>query len=881
MVWIFNSFHQPNPDDLRGSAESSLSEQKGINLPSSELQRSKDEWELNNRSLLSAISLPVNLDQTISGERQNFLKQNLNTAESGTDVQQVLEAFKNITSDNYQAGYLHADYSRLSNHSGLNDLLLREQDEGKLGYALRKFIYSEGSGEKLAEKLGTLFNHLSYGRLGQNPIQKNLVVRLVTRDLENGIYAGIANKASEDKFSSKSGDYLKTMKALGNLDILIECATEPENSSLKKLAEASAKVLFNEISDQMTYLQLDNLLSNDQLKIARGLKISGLNVTESTPMAVRNLTNIINKDIEKILDPASQDLNLSDSLDKASQLVDLIQGVNNEQINQQAHVEPAKEALIKLVGSFASLSIRSFQPINLFKRTDAKDEVNLLKVFQFIYDNNKYPSSGAILNGKQAFLGDMRGLITHYDRTNSKSDEETIRMKSFEERIQLIESISQKNLLERSQDILNSLAETVDELISNRGNQRELCGKLQEKLIQSRTMLEMNLQKGLEEDLPPVQVHLTIEESLSNYRKNAGANMFPVSGLKESWQMLLNLQKVVKYLNSEEGEAKVQANLPSGSNLKNLANEHLQNMIQELMEVNKNTVDDLVSDTESISPFDENLKTEDIELIHQIYPKLEKSNNMTLLGQDHRSLVFKRLNEKFCQTLNDRSVDDKDKKPLIGRYLKFLQEHICELTTNTLGEVRFSLKDNSPRFLMNQSAEKAWTHMKTFQKLPNYFSALDPMKETSQEVLAMMSLVVLGKPNFIENLINTESIWSKNKNGQDSLNLKVEDLRLLARLYALYTEGFKPSGESGEEKSQHINARNQSLTKLKDKILRTLNKHPDDLRDEITSFGTVLKDCFMKSDARLSDEDFGYTHDFIELVGRAFDPYDNSIKAIY
>jgi hypothetical protein len=150
----------------------------------------------------------------------------------------------------------------------------------------------------------------------------------------------------------------------------------------------------------------------------------------------------------------------------------------------------------------------------------------------------------------------------------------------------------------------------------------------------------------------------------------------------------------------------------------------------------------------------------------------------------------------------------------------------------------------------------------------------------SQEILTMMSLVVLGKPNFINNLINTEKIWSKNEYGQSKSNIKAEDLRLLARLYALYTKGFKPQGKNNEKQSQYITARNQSLTMLKDKIVGTLSRYPN-LTEEMPSLEVVLKDCFMKQDQRLLDEDFGYTQDFIGLVDKAFNPYDESIKAIY
>ena len=38
MVGIFNFFYQSNPDDLRGSAESSLSEQEDIRFPSREIK---------------------------------------------------------------------------------------------------------------------------------------------------------------------------------------------------------------------------------------------------------------------------------------------------------------------------------------------------------------------------------------------------------------------------------------------------------------------------------------------------------------------------------------------------------------------------------------------------------------------------------------------------------------------------------------------------------------------------------------------------------------------------------------------------------------------------------------------------------------------------
>ena len=62
--------------------------------------------------------------------------------------------------------------------------------------------------------------------------------------------------------------------------------------------------------------------------------------------------------------------------------------------------------------------------------------------------------------------------------------------------------------------------------------------------------------------------------------------------------------------------------------------------------------------------------------------------------------------------------------------------------------------------------------------------------------------------------------------------------------------------------------------------MRTLSKYPN-LIEEMPSFEVVLKDCFMKQDQRLPDEDFGYTQDFIGLVDKAFDPYDKSIKAIY
>jgi hypothetical protein len=117
------------------------------------------------------------------------------------------------------------------------------------------------------------------------------------------------------------------------------------------------------------------------------------------------------------------------------------------------------------------------------------------------------------------------------------------------------------------------------------------------------------------------------------------------------------------------------------------------------------------------------------------------------------------------------------------------------------------------------------------------------------------------------------------KNKKDSVS---GICRLLARLYALYTESFKPSGENNEEQSQYITARNQSLTRLKDKIVTTLDKSPPDLIKELPGFEAVLKDCFIKPNAtRLSDDDFGSTRDFIDLVDRAFDPYDKSIKAIY
>ena len=85
-----NFFYQSNPDDLRGSAESSLSEQEDIRFPSREIKSPENERSPN-ISLLHEIR-PVNSDQRIYATRQNFLDQNLNTAKSGTDIQQVLEA---------------------------------------------------------------------------------------------------------------------------------------------------------------------------------------------------------------------------------------------------------------------------------------------------------------------------------------------------------------------------------------------------------------------------------------------------------------------------------------------------------------------------------------------------------------------------------------------------------------------------------------------------------------------------------------------------------------------------------------------------------------------------------------------------------------------
>lgn len=886
MVGIFNFFYQSNPDDLRGSAESSLSEQEDIRFPSREIKSPENERSPN-ISLLHEIR-PVNSDQRIYATRQNFLDQNLNTAKSGTDIQQVLEALKNITPDNYREGYLHADYSRPRNNSSLNDFLLREKDEGKLGYALRKFIYSEGAGEKLAEKLGTLFNQLSSRRLSEDQAQKALIIKLITQDLENGIYAGIANKASGDKFSSKSGDYLKTMKALGSLDILIERAeinnaTPSEKESLKKLTEASATVLFNEIRDQYTYLQLNNQLRNDQLKIARGLKIIGLNVPESTPMAVGNLVNIINKDAGRINDLADRDYpSFSDSLIEASQLVDLIQEVETPtSINSSAHVEPAKEALIKLVGSFNNRSGSSGAG-DLFNRENAQDERNFLKVFPFIYDNDKYPSTEAILNTKQAFVGDIKQLVTRYRSPNSISEEAVNRIKTFQEKIELLStSGTQKNLLERSQQTLNRLGEIVDELVTNRGNSQNLFQELREKLIESQVILKSSVDKRNETESPPVNRNATIEDLITNSRKNGGANMFPVSDLKESWQMLLTLQRVVKYLNSDEGVAKIEANLPPESGLRNIAGDHLQDMIQELMTVNEDVAYDLVSEEKSLHPFGENLKAEDIELINQIYPKLTRSTQLAALNRDEPSLVLNKLNEKFCQTLNNREINDEEKKSLIRAYVEFFLQQICT-STQTGSNVSYSLKENYPRSLIDRDVANDWSQMKTFQRLPNYFKPTDPMKRMSQEILTMMSLVVLGKPNFINDLIHTEKIWSKNEDGQNKSNIKAEDLRLLARLYALYTKGFKPQGKNNEEQNQYITARNQSLTRLKDKIVITLDKSPPDLIKELPGFEAVLKDCFIKPNAtRLSDDDFGSTRDFIDLVDRAFDPYDKSIKAIY
>jgi hypothetical protein len=941
MVEPSNSLHQLNSEVLRDFAESSLFELKQKNtlvITPKEIQKQKDKQQAKNRSVLSEISLPEKSAQITSGtrslnnstlipesviqasknikswqeltqeglapgfaqlarqikgkaelarqkaeeERQNFLKQNLNTAQSGTDTQQVLEAFKEITPDNYKAGYLHADYSRLNNNSNLNYLLLREKDEGKLAYALRKFIFSDES--KLDEKLGTLFDKLSYGGLSGDQAQKALVIKLITRDLENGIYAGIANKASGDKFSSESGDYLKTMKALGSLDILTERAeinnaTQSEKESLKKLTEASATVLFNELKDKVTYLQLNDQVSSDQLKIARGLKMTGLNVPESTPMAVGNLINIVNKDAKNIRERASQAFSTSESLDKASHLVDLIQGVKADtRINQQSHVEPAKEALIKLVRSFAELSSRSAMG-NLFKSEDVKDEANLLKVFQFIYDNDKYPSGEEILNTKQAFIRDINCIVDSRTVDSLLSAEMDQRLKEFQQRMSLSAGVSPKNLLERNQDKLARLGEIVDGLTANSGNKRGLFSELQTTLIQSQAMLETSLEKNSETELAPVKRNSTIEEKINNSTKNAGAHLFPLSDSKESWKMLLNLQKAVKYLNTEEGEAQIRANFAPNNELKNSANQHLQNMIQELMRINENTVSNLVADDTLLNPFGKKFKAEDVELISQIYPNLEKSAKLALFTKDEPSLVLKKLNEKFCQALDDREVDNDEKKSLIRAYAEFFQKHICESTTNDAGQEIYSLKNTSPVFLISQSVEKDWAQMKTFQRLSNYFGASDPMKLMSQKILSMMSLVVLGMPGFTENLINTGSIWSKKEDGQDKLNLKAEDLRLLARLYAVRTEGFKPSGTE-TERTQYINTRDQSLTRLKDKIVTTLGKDPKGLMNVQTGFEKVLKDCFIKQDGSLEDFN-GYTQQFIELIGNAFDPHDRNIQAIY
>ncbi|MFM7458729.1 MAG: hypothetical protein ACKO3R_08745 [bacterium] len=877
-------FRQSNLGNPKGSAESGLSDPEKMKRPSSGNTEDREP----KKNLLNEISRPVNLsDESISAAEQNFLTENLKTAKSGTDIQEVLKALDNITPNNYSERYLHADYSRLTNNSSLNDFLLREKDEGKLGYALRKFIYSKGSDEKLAEKLGTLFNQLSYGTLSEDQAQKALIIQLITKDLENGIYAGIANKASGDKFSSKSGDYLKTMKALGSLDILIERAeinnaTPFEKGSLKKLTKASATVLFNEIRDQYTYLQLNNQLPNDQLKIARGLKIIGLNVPESTPMAVINLVNIINKDADRINHLADRDYpSFSDSLIKASQLVDLIQEVETPtSINSSAHVEPTKEALIKLVGSFNNRSGSSGAG-DLFNRENDQDARNFLKVFSFIYDNDKYPSTEAILNTKQAFVRDIKQLVTLYKNSNSLSEGAVNQINNFQEKIDLLStSGTQKNLLERSQQTLNRLGEIVDELVANRGNSQNLLQELQTKLIQSQVILKSSVDKRSETESSSVNRNATIEDLINNSRKNGGANMFPVSDLKESWQMLLTLQRVVKYLNSDEGVAKIKANLSPESGLRNIAGDHLQDMIQELMTVNENVANYLVSEEKSLHPFGENLKAEDIELINQIYPKLTRSNQLASLNRDEPSLVLNKLNEKFCQTLNNREINNEEKKSLIRAYVEFFLQQICT-STQTGSNVSYSLKENYPRFLINRDVANDWSQMKTFQRLPNYFKITDPMKRMSQEILTMISLVILGKPNFINDLISTEKIWSKNEDGQNKSNIKAEDLRLLARLYALYTKGFKPQGENNEKQSQYITDRNQSLTRLKDKIVGTLSKYPNLIIEEMPSFQAVLKDCFMKQDQSLSNEDFGYTQDFISLVGKAFDPDDNSIEAVY
>ena len=149
MVEPSNSLHQLNSEVLRDFAESSLFELKQKNtlvITPKEIQKQKDKQQPKNRSVLSEISLPEKSAQITSGtrslnnstlipesviqasknikswqeltqeglapgfaqlarqikekaelarqkaeeERQNFLKQNLNTAQSGTDTQQVL-----------------------------------------------------------------------------------------------------------------------------------------------------------------------------------------------------------------------------------------------------------------------------------------------------------------------------------------------------------------------------------------------------------------------------------------------------------------------------------------------------------------------------------------------------------------------------------------------------------------------------------------------------------------------------------------------------------------------------------------------------------------------------------------------------------------------